>query len=197
MEFLEQKNLKHLADFWLAVQAFRVVAMERCRLNSSESVRAKQLSNRIADDKKEPSQGTFSPTELHSRCSEPVSPQGALVTNLTQPNLSSSHVPDDDTKRNIGLQCLVDGYQDHQLNGELHSSQSSQKSKNTFKRSPRKDDTSSRVNFSGNWVPFSNSDPNLSKRVEAPLEKLGRQNSYVAKRIMVKQTRNRTKSKSF
>jgi len=194
MEFLEQKNSKHLADFWLAVQAFSVVAMERCRLNSSESARTKQLSSRIADNKNDQSQGTFSPKELHSRCIDKVSPQGALATNLKQPNLNSSHVQDDDTKGNIGQQCLVDGYPNHQLNGELNISQNSQKSKNTFRRSPRKEDLPSRVNFTGNWVPFSSSDPSLSKRVEVPLEKLGRQNSYVARRIMVKQTRNRTKS---
>ena len=197
MEFLEKKDFKHLVDFWLAVEAFKVVAMERCRMNSCESIRRKQVSSRVADKNSEQSQVTFVSKDVDFRSSNSGHQQGAFGASLKQPVLNCTGIYSDDGRHDKGLLSSVDGYQDRQSNGGHGTPQKNQKSRNTFERSSPRKEIPSGVNFIGNWVPFASDDMSLTENVRTPSENTGRKNSYVGKRIMSKQTRTRTKSKLF
>ena len=182
MEFLETKDMKHLVDFWLAVQAFKVVATERCRLNSNESLSKKQISN-----KRENNSINQSSEGLNGRdfCSECRSLQGAS---------GSEHNVNDEQFTN----WLTATTANHHVNGEKSesgNSQNCQKSRNTFKRSLQKEDVLTGFAFSGNWEPFSNEDPAKSEMISSQDQRTENKDSYVARRIMSKQTRNRTKSR--
>lgn len=181
LEFLETKDLKYLVDFWLAVQAFKVVALERSHLSSNDLMKRKQTLVRNEDMKSERvpeismGKGQCKNIQLGWNSSYKQNNKKPFVNDFSPSFESQAHQMSKDT---------------NEIDANGHK-----RSMNTFRCTAEND--LSGINFSGKWQPFSNEDENLQERVSKPDERQAKRDSYVARRIMSKQTRNRTKSMLF
>ena len=184
--------MKHLVDFWLAVQAFEVVAMERSKLNSNESVCKNLVGAAVEND-----------------CAN-IDLLGDLGYCFECRNLRERRDSSNSRLKSRGLQCehrskgnhsaiSVNSFAENHLNGHACSNSESNHSQkhqhnDTFSELPgQKDLVSVGLNFAQNWEPFSSqTDTDGPTKAEGKEDK--RRDSYVARRIMSRQTRIRTKS---
>lgn len=199
MEFLDTKDLKHLVDFWVAVQAFCVVAAERSRLNSNQYGRSKANGSGSETQKLKGEKDTE--LDFCDECRKLRGTQDSSNIRLKSKSLQCEHRQRED-ENSFGDFCSASLNQDSLTNGAsknlpLQSDHRLTNSEEALGHSSPKQDFSTALNFTDTWEPFSSGETKNAEAEGTHVEMTGskRRNSYVAKRIMSKQTRHRTKSK--
>ena len=199
MEFLDTKDLKHLVDFWVAVQAFRVVAAERSKINSNQFGRGE--ANGAGSKTHELNVERDAELDFCDDCRKLRGTQDSSNVRLKSKSLQCEHNKRED-KNSFGNFCSASLNQDSLTNGAskslpLQSDHRLINSEDTFGHSSPEQGFSAALNFTDTWEPFSSGEMKDTDSEGTPTEIAGskRRNSYVAKRIMSKQTRHRTKSK--
>lgn len=168
------------------MQAFKVVAIERCRLNSNDAVKRKQ------EDKKQELVGNLIEREVCSWSVKGEASSGGKTAGVSNDQKRS------DFSRQIG-ETTHQSTENHvdQLNGDnclVGNHNFHEQSRNTYKKATKSEDLLTGINFSGNWEPFSNEQGEVPGRFCTGDEEQAKMDSYVARRIMSRQTRNRTRS---
>ena len=168
------------------MQAFKVVAIERCRLNSNDAVKRKQ------EDKKQELVGNLIEREVCSWSVKGEASSGGKTAGVSNDQKRS------DFSRQIG-ETTHQSTENHvdQSNGDnclVGNHNFHEQSRNTYKKATKSEDLLTGINFSGNWEPFSNEQGGVPGRFCTGDEEQAKMDSYVARRIMSRQTRNRTRS---